>query len=101
MLLVQSFGSQAWDTALSLQVFLESDGEDDDEIRSTLIKGYDFLVKSQLTENPPGDHIKMFRYITKGGWTFSDKDQGWTISDGTAESLEVRWNNFSFLHSFN
>ncbi|KFK23852.1 hypothetical protein AALP_AAs58461U000300 [Arabis alpina] len=84
---IQSFGSQAWDTALSLQVLLESDYKDD-EIRSTLIKGYDFLVKSQLTENPPGDHMKMYRCITKGGWTFSDKDSGWTISDGTAESLE-------------
>ncbi|CAE5978199.1 unnamed protein product [Arabidopsis arenosa] len=60
----------------------------DDEIRSTLIKGYSFLRKSQFTENPPGDYIKMFRDLSKGGWGFSDKDQGWSVSDCTSESLE-------------
>ncbi|KAG7564057.1 Squalene cyclase N-terminal [Arabidopsis suecica] len=83
---IQSFGSQIWDTALLLQVMLAADI--DDEIRSTLIKGYSFLRKSQLIENPPGDYIKMFRDISKGGWGFSDKDQGWPASDCTSESLE-------------
>ncbi|CAE6072476.1 unnamed protein product [Arabidopsis arenosa] len=86
---IQSFGSQLWDTALSLHVVL--DGIDDDvngEIKSTILKGYDYLKKSQVTENPPGEHIKMFRHISKGGWTFSDQDQGWSVSDCTAESLE-------------
>ncbi|CAA7023140.1 unnamed protein product [Microthlaspi erraticum] len=84
---IQSFGSQVWDTAFLLQVMhLAADA--DDEIRSTLIKGYSFLRKSQLTENPPGDYVKMFRDISKGGWSFSDKDQGWPVSDCIAESLE-------------
>ncbi|CAN8308035.1 unnamed protein product [Cochlearia groenlandica] len=83
---IQSFGSQSWDTSFSLEVLLAADM--DDEISSTLIKGYDFLKKSQLTKNPYGDHFKMFRDITKGGWTFSDQDHGWPISDCTAESLE-------------
>jgi len=89
--LVQSFGSQLWDTAFSLQVMLayQDVDDDDDEIRSTLIKGYSFLNKSQLTQNPPGDHRKMLKDIAKGGWTFSDQDQGWPVSDCTAESLEV------------
>ncbi|CAL9241133.1 unnamed protein product [Arabidopsis halleri] len=86
---IQSFGSQLWDTSLSLQVMLAAVADVDDEIiRSTLVKGYNFLEKSQLTQNPPGDHMKMFRHITKGGWTFSDQDQGWPVSDCTAESLE-------------
>ncbi|CAH8356151.1 unnamed protein product [Eruca vesicaria subsp. sativa] len=87
---IQSFGSQLWDTTLSLQVIVAShDVDDDDEIiRSTFIKGYDYLKKSQLTQNPPGDHRKMFRDLAKGGWTFSDQDQGWPVSDCTAESLE-------------
>lgn len=84
----QICGSQIWDTAFSLQVLLAAD-DDDEIIRSTLIKGYDFLKKSQVTENPPGDHLKMFRHITKGGWNFPDKDQGLPDSDCTAESLEV------------
>ncbi|CAA7054273.1 unnamed protein product [Microthlaspi erraticum] len=83
---IQTFGSQIWDTAFLLQVMLAADV--DDEIRSTLIKGYSYLRKSQLTENPPGDYIKMFRDISKGGWSFSDKDQGWPVSDCISESLE-------------
>ena len=31
----------------------------------------------------------MFRHISKGGWTFSDQDHGWQVSDCTAESLKV------------
>ncbi|OAP05056.1 hypothetical protein AXX17_AT3G32130 [Arabidopsis thaliana] len=83
---IQSFGSQIWDTVLLLKVMLAADI--DDEIRSMLIKGYSFLRKSQLIENPPGYYIKMFRDISKGGWGFSDKDQGWPASDCTSESLE-------------
>ncbi|XP_010435607.1 PREDICTED: seco-amyrin synthase-like isoform X3 [Camelina sativa] len=82
----QISGSQLWDTAFSLKVILA--GNVDDEITSTLKKGYDFLKKSQLTQNPPGDHHKMFRNITKGAWSFPDKDQGLPVSDCTAESLE-------------
>ena len=70
-----------------LQVMLAADVND--EIRSTLIKGYSYLRKSQITENPPGDFIKMFRDISKGGWSFSDKDQGWPVSDCISESLKV------------
>ncbi|CAB78576.1 lupeol synthase like protein [Arabidopsis thaliana] len=88
---IQSFGSQLWDTVMSLHFLLDGVEDDvDDEIRSTLVKGYDYLKKSQVTENPPSDHIKMFRHISKGGWTFSDKDQGWPVSDCTAESLKSK-----------
>ncbi|KAG7603995.1 Terpenoid cyclases/protein prenyltransferase alpha-alpha toroid [Arabidopsis thaliana x Arabidopsis arenosa] len=83
---IQTFGSQIWDTAFVLQVMLAADV--DDEIRPTLIKGYSYLRKSQFTENPPGDYINMFRDISKGGWGYSDKDQGWPVSDCISESLE-------------
>jgi hypothetical protein len=31
----------------------------------------------------------MYRHFTKGSWTFSDQDQGWVVSDCTAEALKV------------
>jgi len=31
----------------------------------------------------------MYRHISKGSWTFSDQDQGWQLSDCTAEGLKV------------
>ncbi|CAN8270289.1 unnamed protein product [Cochlearia groenlandica] len=83
---IQVICSKLWDTSFLLQVMLGADV--DDEIKSTLIKGYTYLKESQLTENPPGDYTKMFKGISKGGWCFTDKDQSWPVSDCTSESLE-------------
>ncbi|KAG5227873.1 multifunctional triterpene synthase [Salix suchowensis] len=47
-------------------------------------------IKMQVTENPPGDFRRMFRHISKGSWTFSDKDHGWQVSDCTAESMKSK-----------
>nr|WQY91012.1 OSC3 [Euphorbia humifusa] len=83
---VQSFGSQVWDTSFALQALIASNLAD--EIGPTLKEGHNFLKHSQVTENPSGDFMRMFRRISKGAWTFSDKDHGWQVSDCTAESLK-------------
>ncbi|WCJ40432.1 Lupeol synthase [Euphorbia peplus] len=83
---MHTFGSQTWDASLALQGLIATDLSDD--IGSTLKEGHYFLKNSQVTENPPGDFKKMFRYISKGSWTFSDKDHGWQVSDCTAEALK-------------
>ncbi|XP_050231955.1 lupeol synthase-like isoform X2 [Mercurialis annua] len=83
---MQSFGSQVWDTSFVLQALIASNLSD--EIGSTLKEGHNFLKNSQVTENPSGDFKRMFRHISKGSWTFSDKDHGWQVSDCTAESLK-------------
>jgi len=31
----------------------------------------------------------MYRHISKGAWSFSDQDNGWQVSDCTAEALKV------------
>lgn len=31
----------------------------------------------------------MYRHTSKGGWTFSVQDNGWQVSDCTAEGLKV------------
>ncbi|KAF2301459.1 hypothetical protein GH714_024507 [Hevea brasiliensis] len=83
---MQSFGSQVWDTSLVLQGLIASNLSD--EIGPTLKEGHNFIKNSQVTENPPGDFKSMFRHISKGSWTFSDKDHGWQVSDCTAESMK-------------
>lgn len=34
----------------------------------------------------------MYRHISKGGWTYSDQDHGWQLSDCTAHGLMVNFN---------
>ncbi|XP_037492224.1 lupeol synthase-like [Jatropha curcas] len=81
----QSFGSQGWDTSFALQALIACNLTN--EIGPTLREGHSFIKNSQVSENPPGDFRRMFRHISKGGWTFSDRDHGWQVSDTTAEGL--------------
>ncbi|XP_061347228.1 beta-amyrin synthase-like [Gastrolobium bilobum] len=83
---MQGIGSQSWDVGLVVQALLATNLID--EIGPTLLKGHDFLKKSQVKENPSGDFKRMFRHISKGSWTFSDQDNGWQVSDCTAECLK-------------
>ncbi|GLU10507.1 hypothetical protein SLE2022_273030 [Rubroshorea leprosula] len=83
---MQSFGSQTWDASFSVQAIISSNLCD--EYWPTLRKAHDFIKASQVSENPSGDFSAMYRHITKGGWTFSTQDQGWIVSDCTAEGLK-------------
>ncbi|KAK9097663.1 hypothetical protein Syun_024708 [Stephania yunnanensis] len=82
---MQSFGSQQWDTGFALQALLSTNLIE--EVGEALKKGHFYVKESQVKDNPPGDFRKMYRHISKGGWTFSDQDQGWQVSDCTAEGL--------------
>ncbi|KAJ9175149.1 hypothetical protein P3X46_013730 [Hevea brasiliensis] len=83
---IQSFGSQLWDTAFATQALIASNLTD--EIGDVLKRGHDFIKKSQVKDNPSGDFKSMYRHISKGSWTFSDRDHGWQLSDCTAEGLK-------------
>ncbi|KAK1575302.1 hypothetical protein Q3G72_004312 [Acer saccharum] len=79
--------SQAWDACLAMEALLAANLTD--EIGPTLAKGFEFLKKSQIRDNPPGDWQNKYRHVfSKGSWPFSDQDHGWQISDGTAISLK-------------
>ncbi|XP_022999284.1 beta-Amyrin Synthase 2-like isoform X1 [Cucurbita maxima] len=82
---MQSYGSQSWDVAFAIQAMLATNLHH--ENWETLKKGHDFIKQSQVRENPCGDFRSMYRHISKGSWTFSDRDHGWQISDCTAENL--------------
>lgn len=53
------------------------------------------LINIKVKENPSGDFESMCRKLAKGGWAFSDQDQGWVVSDCTAEALKVISNSLN------
>ncbi|EEF42643.1 cycloartenol synthase, putative [Ricinus communis] len=59
------------------------------EYGSTLRKAHEFIKQSQMLENLSGEFKNMYRYICKGAWPLSEKDQGWQVSDCTAEAMKV------------
>ncbi|XP_004510379.1 mixed-amyrin synthase [Cicer arietinum] len=83
---LHSFGSQTWDASLIIQALLATNLIGD--IGPILAKGHAFIKNSQVRENPLGDFRSMYRHISKGSWTFSDRDHGWQVSDCTAEGLK-------------
>ncbi|GKC00084.1 dammarenediol II synthase-like protein, partial [Tanacetum coccineum] len=83
---MQSFGSQLWDCVLATQAIIASDMVE--EYGDSLKKAHFYIKESQIKQNPSGDFSKMCRQFTKGAWTFSDQDQGWVVSDCTAEALK-------------
>ncbi|XP_058203427.1 dammarenediol II synthase-like isoform X1 [Rhododendron vialii] len=82
----QCCGSQIWDCTFLTQAIMASNLVD--EYGDTLKRAAFFIKESQIKENPVGDFKKMYRHITKGAWTFPEQDQGWAISDCTAEALK-------------
>ncbi|KAI8001024.1 Dammarenediol II synthase [Camellia lanceoleosa] len=84
---MQSFGSQIWDTTLATQAIIVSNMAD--EYGDSLKKAHVYIKESQIKKNPVGDFKSMYRYFTKGAWTFSDQDQGWVVLDCIAESLKM------------
>ncbi|RVX03762.1 Germanicol synthase [Vitis vinifera] len=84
---MRTASSQQWDTSLAIQVLIACNLTD--EIGATLMKGHDFIKKSQVRDNPYGDFRSMYKHISMGSWTFSDRDHGWQVSDYTTESLKV------------
>ncbi|KAJ6367483.1 hypothetical protein OIU78_000108 [Salix suchowensis] len=82
---VQNLGSQLWDSVFVTQAIIASNLTD--EYGSTLRKAFNFIKLSQIRKNPSGDFQSTYHKIYKGSWTVSVKDQGWQVSDCTAEAL--------------
>ncbi|TVU11253.1 hypothetical protein EJB05_44826 [Eragrostis curvula] len=64
------------------------------EFKQHLPRIYDFLwlaedgMKAQILENHP-DYKAYYRHRAKGSWTLSTADNGWCVSDCTAEALKA------------
>ncbi len=79
-------GVQVWDVAFMVQYFLVAGLGDDERYAAAIERGFEFLVRLQFdTECAPGS----FRDKRVGGWPFLTKDQGYTVSDCTAEALKA------------
>ncbi|KAK9269413.1 hypothetical protein L1049_001186 [Liquidambar formosana] len=80
-------GSQLWDVVFAVQAILATNLTD--EYGSTLKKAYDFIKNTQVRTDSSGNPSSWYRHITKGGWPFSTPDNGWPVSDCTAEGLKA------------
>ncbi|WOH12121.1 hypothetical protein DCAR_0831620 [Daucus carota subsp. sativus] len=70
------------------------------EYGPTLRKAHMFIKNSQVVDDCSGDLDLWYRHISKGGWTFSTGDQGWPVTDCTAEGIKVvTFKLYSFLLS--
>ncbi|KAJ9691016.1 hypothetical protein PVL29_013268 [Vitis rotundifolia] len=84
----KGIGSQLWDTSLCIQAIPESGMVD--EYGTTLKKAYNHYhtkFKLQCQENPSGDYRSGYHHLSKGAWTFSDRNHGWQVSDCTSKAL--------------
>uniref|UniRef100_A0A0D9YM59 Terpene cyclase/mutase family member n=1 Tax=Oryza glumipatula TaxID=40148 RepID=A0A0D9YM59_9ORYZ len=80
-------GCQSWETALIIQAFCATDLVN--EYASTVQRSHEFMKNSQVVRNHPGDQSYWHRHRSKGSWTLSSADNGWAVSDTTAEALKA------------
>ncbi|KAI1747194.1 hypothetical protein F4782DRAFT_552456 [Xylaria castorea] len=84
-------GNAVWETSLSISAIYSSTQllTDNDlcpaslESRNAALR---FLGDSQLLHNSIGIH-RTYRHLTKGGWPYGTRTQGYIVSDVTAETL--------------
>lgn len=96
-------GVQNWDTAFSIQAVIEAGLATKADNRTTLIKALEFLEDQQILEHPLGYEKSSaysdpptqktspeigYRHARRGAWGFSNRTQGYTVSDCTAEALK-------------
>ncbi|KAK8187037.1 terpenoid cyclases/protein prenyltransferase alpha-alpha toroid [Phyllosticta capitalensis] len=87
MLMNGTNGVQIWDTSFLIQAAVSAGVQNDARWKPMLTKALDFLEKQQMVENPPHYEVA-YRQASKGAWAFSTREQGYTVSDCTAEGLK-------------
>ncbi|KAK4048854.1 Lanosterol synthase (Oxidosqualene--lanosterol cyclase) [Microbotryomycetes sp. JL221] len=87
MMMTGTNGSQLWDTAFITQALVEGGLAQLPQNKPSVVKSLKWLDHSQIRTNPRW-FKQAFRHQTKGAWPFSTKEQGYTVSDCTAEALK-------------
>lgn len=80
-------GVQCWDTAFLVQAIFDAGLQDDAKYRPMLNKALNYLDSQQIRENCK-DQEKCYRQPRKGAWAFSNRDQGYGVSDCISEALK-------------
>ncbi|KAM7193113.1 lanosterol synthase [Rhypophila sp. PSN 637] len=80
-------GVQCWDTAFAIQAVMDAGLTEDPRWRDMLMKALKYLDTQQIRENVK-DPGKCYRQQRKGAWAFSNKDQGYAVSDCVSEALK-------------
>jgi lanosterol synthase len=88
MLMNGTNGVQVWDTAFLVQAVMDAGLAQDPKWRPMLMKALEFLEDQQIRENIK-DQDKCYRQQRKGGWAFSNKIQGYAVSDCISEALKA------------
>ncbi|EGC40360.1 hypothetical protein DICPUDRAFT_74059 [Dictyostelium purpureum] len=78
-------GSQLWDTAFTIQAFIETGIAN--QFPECMKKANEYLDISQVPNDSPNMDV-YHRHFSKGAWPFSTVDHGWPISDCTAEGIK-------------
>lgn len=81
-------GSQLWDTSFIVQALADAGLAQRAEWRGVCARALEWLDACQIRENP--QHFRSaYRFATRGAWPFSTREQGYTVSDCTAEGLKA------------
>ncbi|KAL7945284.1 lanosterol synthase [Trichoderma barbatum] len=81
-------GVQCWDTSFAILAAVESGLHTEERWRPMLTKALEYLERQQIRENCK-DQEKCYRQPRKGGWPFSNRDQGYGVSDCISEALKA------------
>ncbi|ANZ74862.1 BA75_02790T0 [Komagataella pastoris] len=79
-------GTQVWDTSFCLQYFFMAGLADLDEYEELIVRCFKFLIRSQFTTDTVDGSYRDKRL---GCFPFSTKEQGYTVSDCTAEAIKA------------
>lgn len=88
MLMNGTNGVQCWDTSFAIQAVMDAGLATDPRYKNMLTKAHQFLEDHQFRENVDDQSI-CYRQQRKGAWGFSNKDQGYAVSDCTSEALKA------------
>lgn len=79
--------AELWDCAFITQALCETGLANEEQNKESVIKALEWLDNTQIKKDPL--HLEQaYRHPTKGAWPFSTQEQGYTVSDCTAEGLK-------------